>query len=89
LAGGWADPARPRIGAKAGRGRNILTANVLEISVAVEVSDREEARGFDNGRFVSLVDLFPPAVSGQQLSTQGAWILGSSLEGDSRWLREP
>jgi hypothetical protein len=40
---------------------------VLEISVVVEVSDREDARDFDSGRFASLVD-FPPAVSGQQLS---------------------
>jgi hypothetical protein len=68
---------------------NILAVNVIEISVAVEVSDREGARGFDIGRLVSLVGLFPPAVNGQQLSTQGAWILGSSLEGDNRWLREP
>jgi hypothetical protein len=63
--------------------------NVLEIRVVVEVSDREDARGFDSGRFALLEDLSPPAASDQQLSTQGAWILGSSLEGDSRWLREP
>jgi hypothetical protein len=63
--------------------------NVLEMNVVVEVSDREDARGFGSGRFALLVDLFPPAVNGQQLSTQGVWILGSSLEGDSRWLREP
>jgi len=40
--------------------------NVLEVAVVVEVSDREDARGFDSGRFALLVD-FPPAVSGQQL----------------------
>jgi hypothetical protein len=62
---------------------------VLEIRVVVEVSDREGVRGFDSGRFALLEDLFPPAVSDQQLSAQGARILGSSLEGDSRWLREP
>jgi hypothetical protein len=33
---------------------NILNVNVLEISVVVEVSDREDARGFDSGRFVLL-----------------------------------
>jgi hypothetical protein len=27
----------------------------------------EDARGFDSGRFALLVDLFPPAVNGQQL----------------------
>jgi cold shock protein len=58
--------------------------NVLEIRVVVEVSDREGARCFDSGRFALLEDLFPPAVSGQQLSTQGVWALGSSLEGDSQ-----
>jgi hypothetical protein len=44
--------------AKAGRIRNTLAVNVLEMNVVVEVSDREDARGFDIGRFVSLVDLF-------------------------------
>jgi CspA family cold shock protein len=39
---------------------------VLEAAVVVEVSDREDARGFDSGRFALLVD-FPPAASGQQL----------------------
>jgi hypothetical protein len=63
--------------------------NVLEIGVAVEVSDREDARGFDDGRFVSLVDVFPPAVSGQQLIRARCVDSRLVLEGDSRWLREP
>jgi hypothetical protein len=34
-------------------------ANVLEVVVVVvEVSDREDARGFDSGRFALLVDFF-------------------------------
>jgi len=44
--------------AKAGRSRNTLAVNVLEMNVVVEVSDREDARGFDSGRFALLVDLF-------------------------------
>jgi hypothetical protein len=37
---------------------NTLALNVLEICVVVEVSDREDARGFDSGRFALLEDLF-------------------------------
>jgi cold shock protein len=37
------------------------------MGVAVEVGDREDARGFDLGRFVSLVGVFPPVARGQQL----------------------
>jgi hypothetical protein len=43
--------------AKVGQCGNRLPANVLEVVVVVvEVSDREDARGFDSGRFVQLVD---------------------------------
>jgi hypothetical protein len=31
---------------------------MLEVAVVVEVSDREDARGFDSGRFALLVDSF-------------------------------
>jgi hypothetical protein len=48
----------------------------------------EDARGFDSGRFALLVD-FPSAVNGQQLIRAKCADSGSSLEGDSRWLREP
>jgi hypothetical protein len=51
-------PERLRIGAKACRRGNRLAANVLEIAVVVEVSDREDARGFDSGRFALLVGFF-------------------------------
>jgi hypothetical protein len=44
--------------AKVGRSRNILTVNALETNVVVEVSDREDARGFDSGRFALLVGIF-------------------------------
>jgi hypothetical protein len=71
-----------------GRRGNRLAAKVLEVAVVVEVSDREDARGFDSGRFALLVG-FPLAVSGQQLIRARARIPGSSFEGDSRWLREP
>ena len=62
-----------------GRSWNTLALNVLEICVVVEVSDREDARGFDSGRFALLEDLFPPVVSGQQRSTQGAWALTADV----------
>jgi hypothetical protein len=75
--------------AKAGRSRNTLAVNVLEMNVVVEVSDREGARGFDSGRFALLVDLFPPAVNGQQLIRARCADPRLVLEGDSRWLREP
>src|SRR5215471_20231155 len=45
-------------GAKVGGRGNRLAANVLEVVVVVEVSDREDARGFDSGRFALLVDSF-------------------------------
>jgi hypothetical protein len=68
---------------------NRLAAEALEVTVVVEVSDREDARGFDSGRFAFLVDLFPPAVNGQQLIRARCADPRLVLEGDSRWLREP
>ena len=68
---------------------NRLAANVLEVTVVVEVSDREDARGFDSGRFALLADFFLRRVSGQQLIRARCADHSSSLEGDSRWLREP
>jgi hypothetical protein len=44
--------------AKVGRCGNRTAANVLEVAVVVEVGDREDARGFDSGRFALLVDFF-------------------------------
>src|SRR6266566_9097455 len=76
--GGGGRPGEIADRGEVGRSWNTLALNVLEICVVVEVSDREDARGFDSGRFALLEDLFPPVVSGQQRSTQGAWALGSS-----------
>jgi hypothetical protein len=70
-----------------GRG-NRLAANVLEPGVVVEVSDGEDARGFDSGRSALLVD-FLPAASGQQLIRARCADSRLVPEGDSRWLREP
>src|SRR5215471_7036271 len=57
--GGWGRPVpgELRVGAMVGRRGNRLAANVLEAAVVVEVSDGEDARGFDSGRFALPVDL--------------------------------
>src|SRR5215472_9477696 len=56
--GGWAGPSRRDCGSgrRLGRRGNRLVANVLAVAVVVEVSDREDARGFDSGRFALLAD---------------------------------
>src|SRR5262249_53724356 len=89
LVGGPARPDRLIEAMVGGRG-NRLTANALEAAVVVvEVSDREDARGFDSGRFALLVDL---SCGGERPAADPRKVRGSParpLGGDSRWLREP